>query len=77
MEWRGERGWPGLHSERTRNVESLGQACSPRSGLSLHAVGHRTPGRSLNLTAPASTEPTDAKVQPITALNLARVSARC
>jgi hypothetical protein len=61
VNWRGERGWPGLHSERARDVESLGRACSPCGGLSLRVVGHRTPGRSLNSTAPASTEPTDGQ----------------
>jgi hypothetical protein len=57
----GERGWSGLHSERAHDVESLVRACSPRDGLCLRAIGHKTPGRSLNSTAPASTEPTDGQ----------------
>jgi hypothetical protein len=32
----GERGRPGLHSERVCDVESLGRACTPRGGQSLN-----------------------------------------
>jgi hypothetical protein len=73
----GERGRPGLHSERARDVESFGRACTPRGGFSLCAVGHPTSGRSLNSMASASIDRLTAKVQPIIVLNLARVNDRC
>jgi hypothetical protein len=73
----GERGRPGLHSELARDVESFGRACTPRGGFSLCSVGHPTPGLTLNSMASASIDRLTAKVQPITVLNLARVSDRC
>jgi hypothetical protein len=73
----GKRGRPGVHREWARDMESFGRACTPCGGFSLCAVGNLTPGRSLNSMASASIDRLTTKVEPITVLNLARVSDRC
>jgi hypothetical protein len=73
----GERGWTGLHSERTRDVESPSRACTPRGGRSLRAVGHKAHDRCLNLTLDSVISRLTTRFQRFTTRNPARVSIRC
>jgi hypothetical protein len=66
----GERGWSGLHSERARDVELLGQACTPRGG-------HKAHGRCLNLTPDSVISRLTTRFQRLITRNPARVSIRC
>jgi hypothetical protein len=73
----GEQDWTGLHSERACDVESLGQACTPRDGHSLRVVGHKAHGRCLNLTPDSVISRLTTRFQRFITRNLARVSIRC